>query len=341
MGRNIDMMDYNRKINDRRLINGKDDVVQLYPIKYKWAWDYYNAANANHWLPQEISMQKDIEQWRTLGVITDNEKEVIKTALGFFTTADSLVANNLVLSVYGRISAPECRMYLLRQAYEEAIHTHSYQHIVESLGLDESEIFEKYKTVEAIYNKDLFITTVSNVRVFAGASGHWQIDQEDFLEFLIKYYVIMEGIFFYSSFAAIMSFKRRNLLPGTVEQFQYIMRDESMHLNFGIDLVNGIIKETGYQLDSLVLGNIIEEAVEKESEYAKTMLGSGILGMSAESFEQYVQFIADRRLESLHQQPIYNVKNPFPWMSEVCDLTKQKNFFESRVIEYSQGVLEW
>jgi ribonucleoside-diphosphate reductase beta chain len=319
------MMDYNRKINDRRLINGKDDVVQLYPIKYKWAWEYYNAANANHWLPQEISMQKDIEQWRTPGVITDNEKEVIKTALGFFTTADSLVANNLVLAIYSRITAPECRMYLLRQAYEEAIHTHSYQHIVESLGLDESEIFEKYKTVEAIYNKDNFVTDVAKCG--------------NIMEQLLSFYIVMEGIFFYSSFAAIMSFKRRNLLPGTVEQFQYIMRDESMHLNFGIDLINGIQKEQCSYPGSIY--NLVVKAVEKESAYAKTMLGSGILGMSADSFEQYVQFIADRRLESLHLEPIYKVKNPFPWMSEVCDLTKQKNFFESRVTEYSQGVLEW
>jgi len=201
--------------NARRLIGGVDDVVKLMPLKYKWAWEYYNVGNANHWLPQEVNMQKDIEQWNAEGVLTDNEKSVIKTALGFFTTADSLVANNLVLGVYGGITAPEVRLYLLRQAYEEAIHTVSYQHIVETLGMDEEEIFSKYRHVDAIYNKDQFVTQLANMS---------DLTPSKFLEALIDFYVIMEGIFFYSSFAAIMSFKRRNLLPGTVEQFSYIAK---------------------------------------------------------------------------------------------------------------------
>jgi len=315
------------EVNERRLIDGQNDVIQLAPIKYKWAWEYYNKANANHWLPQEINMQKDIEQWNTPGVLTDNEKEVVKTALGFFTTADSLVANNLVLQIYKEITAPECRMYLLRQAYEEAIHTHSYQHIVESLGLDEKDIFNRYKSVKEIYEKDNFVTAL--------ATGG------NILERLFSFYVIMEGIFFYSSFAAIMSFKRRNLLPGTVEQFQYIMRDESMHFNFGVDLLNGIRAESGQFLQEGFCEYIVKEAVERESEYAKKMLGNGILGLSSDLFIQYVQYIADRRLESIKLKPIYNVKNPFPWMSEIMDLPKQKNFFETRVTEYAQGELKW
>lgn len=312
----------------RLLLNGSDDVIQLAPIKYKWAWKYYIDANANHWLPQEINMQKDIEQWNTPGVLTDNEKEVIKTALGFFTTADSLVANNLVLGIYKEITAPECRMYLLRQAYEEAIHTHSYQHIVESLGLDEKDIFNRYKTVEAIYNKDNFVSDLAKSR--------------HPLSRIFAFYIIMEGIFFYSSFAAIMSFKRRNLLPGTVEQFQYIMRDESMHFNFGVDLFNGIRDEgPAYLLDLPYLTSSMEKAVDAECEYAVRMLGNGVLGLNSELFVQYVKFIADRRLESIRLKPIYNVKNPFPWMSEVIDLPKQKNFFETRVTDYTQGGLEW
>jgi ribonucleoside-diphosphate reductase beta chain len=329
-----------KEANARRLINGKDDVIKLSPVKYTWAMDAYHAANCNHWLPQEIQMQKDIEQWNTPGVLTDNEKHVVKTALGFFTTADSLVANNLVLLVYAKITAPECRMYLLRQAYEEAIHTHSYQHIVQSLGLDEEEIFNKYREVETIYNKDNFVSSLASDLV------HNQLcDGELLLEALIDFYVIMEGIFFYASFAAIMSFKRRNLLPGTVEQFQYIMRDESMHMNFGIDLINGIKEENPHlwteEFQNAITGKI-KRATELESLYAKTLVGPGMLGMSADSFREYVQYIADRRLQSIGLPTCYQTRTPFPWMSEITDLNKQKNFFESRVTEYKTGgALEW
>jgi ribonucleoside-diphosphate reductase beta chain len=344
-----------KEANGRKLINGKDDVVKLSPIKYTWAWDAYHAANCNHWLPQEIQMQKDIEQWNTPGVLTDNEKHVVKTALGFFTTADSLVANNLVLLVYAKITAPECRMYLLRQAYEEAIHTHSYQHIVQSLGLDEEEIFNKYREVETIYNKDNFVSKLANsltepdscpefICIESILSDQLKHDK-GFLEALIDFYVIMEGIFFYASFAAIMSFKRRNLLPGTVEQFQYIMRDESMHMNFGIDLINGIKEENPHlwteEFQNAITGKI-KRATELESLYAKTLVGPGMLGMSADSFREYVQYIADRRLQSIGLPACYQTRTPFPWMSEITDLNKQKNFFESRVTEYKTGgALEW
>lgn len=230
-------------VNQRQVINGQGGVIQLYPIKHRFAWDAYLAANANHWLPNEISMQKDIEQWRSSSILTDDERRVVKLALGFFTTADSIVANNLVLAVYKHITSPECRMYLLRQAYEEAIHTHAYQYIVESLGLDETEIFTMYQNVGAIYNKDAFVSKlIPHLLLPDFKTGDFDADQA-FLENLIDFYVVMEGIFFYSSFAAMVSFRRRNLLPGVAEQFQYIMRGESMHMNFGIDLINQIVDE--------------------------------------------------------------------------------------------------
>ncbi len=626
-------------LSKRRLIGGpEDDIMRISPVKYKWAWDYYMRANANHWLPNEIDMQKDIQQWNTPGVLTDNEKHIVKTALGFFTTADSLVANNLVLKIYKQVTAPEVRMYLLRQAYEEAIHcykrgtdiltengfipfedlgnervaqyhmdgsisfthidekicdefegnlisfqnygtyhsvvtpnhrcvtfnergggsleitmaeklspcnrrfpvsgvlkgtrsltdferlqiayqadgdllnkgfkngdvtdnigylfsfkkerkivrirellirlavdytetvigsgftnfyirvpketplskdfnwfslseisgkwaeefieelqywdgptrpkgivytttnqfnanqvvllshlcgkradlypapetenrkesyqvhiseksyvigktiekteeyykgkvycvgvptgmivvryngkiavsgnTHSYQHIVESLALDEDEIFESYRTVQSIYDKDAFVT---------------QLAESTGLNAIIGFYLIMEGIFFYSSFAAIMAIKRRNLLPGTCKQFEYIMRDESMHLNFGIELINGIFGENPPgSYDVGTVKSAVEAAVNLENEYATRLVGKGMLGLSVESFHQYVQYIADRRLEAVYQNPIYKVKNPFPWMSEITDLPKYGNFFETRVTDYAIGQqLNW
>jgi ribonucleoside-diphosphate reductase beta chain len=333
------------QVNQRRVINGNDDVVQLYPIRHRFAWDAYLAGNANHWLPNEISMQKDIEQWRSGSVLTDDERRVVKVALGFFTTADSIVANNLVLAVYQHVTSPECRMYLLRQAYEEAIHTHAYQYIVESLGLDEAEIFTMYQRVGAIYNKDAFVSElVPHLLRTEFRTGRFEADQA-FLENLVDFYVIMEGIFFYSSFAAMVSFRRRNLLPGTAEQFQYIMRDESMHMNFGIDMINQIVEEqpslwTEPFRQKLV--RKITKAAELEEAYAHELMPRGILGLNADSFRDYTRYIADRRLNAINLPPRFQVKNPFPWMSEAVDLTKSKNFFETRITEYQTGgALEW
>ncbi|MDH4378283.1 MAG: ribonucleotide-diphosphate reductase subunit beta [Vampirovibrionales bacterium] len=336
---------YAEAVNSRRIINGKDDVVQLYPIIHTFAWESYQAANANHWLPTEISMQKDIEQWRSTTALTEDERHVIKMALGFFTTADSIVANNLVLAVYKHVTSPECRMYLLRQAYEEAIHTHSYQYIVESLGLNEAEIFTMYQRIESIYDKDKFVSElVQDILDPSFKTGTFAADQK-FLENLIDFYVIMEGIFFYSSFAAMLSFRRRNLLPGTAEQFQYIMRDESMHMNFGIDMINQMVQEQPELWTDTFQRRVINKlsrAAELEEAYAHALMPRGILGLNAESFRDYTQYIADRRMLSLNLAPRFKVKNPFSWMSEQVDLTKSKNFFETRVTEYQTGgALEW
>ena len=138
------MSDRRVKVEDKRIINGASDVNQLVPFKYKWAWEKYLAGCANHWMPQEINMNRDIALWKDPNGLTEDERRIIKRNLGFFVTADSLAANNIVLGTYRQITAPECRQYLLRQAFEEAIHTHAYQYIVESLGLDQAEIFNAY-----------------------------------------------------------------------------------------------------------------------------------------------------------------------------------------------------
>jgi ribonucleoside-diphosphate reductase beta chain len=333
-------------INSRRIINGADaDVIQLYPMKHTFAWDAYNTGNANHWLPTEITMQNDIEQWKSKTVLSDEERHAFKTVLGFFTTADSIAANNIVMALYRHITSPECRMYLLRQAYEEAIHTHSYQYIVESLGLDEGEIFNMYREVQPIYNKDSFILGF-NEGIFNAAfsTGTFECDQK-FLENIIVFSMIMEGIFFYSSFAVMFGFQRQNKMVGSAEQIQYIMRDESQHLNFGINMVNTIKEEqpllwTKDFQDHII--QLIRTGTELEYTFAQTVFPRGIFGMNAEGFKHYIEHIADRRLERIGLPLQYHSANPFPWMSEAIDLNKEKNFFETRVTEYSVGgTLEW
>jgi ribonucleoside-diphosphate reductase beta chain len=236
-------------------------------------------------------------------------------------------------------------MYLLRQAYEEAIHTHAYQYIVESLGMDESKIFNMYREVDAIYNKEEFILSF-NEGIFDGnfKTGTFEADQK-FLENWCVFSLILEGIFFYSSFAVVLGFLRQNKLTGSAEQIQYIMRDESMHLNFGIEIINAL-KIENPELWTPEFQQRIVELVKKatvlEYTYAKEVFPTGIFGLNADGFEQYIKFIADRRLERVGLPAQYNVTNPFPWMSEAIDLSKKKNFFETRVTEYKTGgALNW
>lgn len=332
-------------INKRRVINGEDaDVVQLHPMKHTFAWDAYNAGNANHWLPTEIAMQDDIELWKS-NKLTEDERHAFETALGFFTTADSIAANNIVLALYKHISSPECRMYLLRQSYEEAIHTHAYQYIVESLGLDGGKIFNMYRENAAHFSKAKFILTF-NEGIFDDSfkTGTFEADQK-FLENLCVFSLILEGIFFYSSFAVIFGFQRQNKLTGSAEQIQYIMRDESQHLNFGINMINAIREEqpelwTKEFQQHMV--DLIKEAAKLEYTYAQEVFPKGIFGMNADGFKQYIEHIADRRLAMVDLPTQFNVTNPFPWMSEAADLTKEKNFFETRVTEYQTGgTLDW
>jgi ribonucleoside-diphosphate reductase beta chain len=332
-------------INARRIINGADaDVIQLHPMKHSFAWDAYNAGNANHWLPTEITMMSDIEQLRN-GRLTDDEIKALKTVLGFFTTADSIAANNVVLAMYKHISSPECRMYLLRQAYEEAIHTHAYQYIVESLGLDGGEIFNMYREVDGIYSKAEFILSF-NEGIFDPdfKTGTFENDQK-FLENLCVFSLILEGIFFYSSFAVMFGFQRQNKMVGAAEQIQYIMRDETQHLNFGIKLINTIKEEQPElwtpEFQQRIV-DLVRKAAELEYKFAAEVFPRGIFGMNADGFRQYIEHIADRRLQRVGLPVQFSVENPFPWMSEAIDLTKEKNFFETRVTEYQTGgTLNW
>ncbi|WP_339745479.1 ribonucleotide-diphosphate reductase subunit beta [uncultured Rubinisphaera sp.] len=333
------------KANEKRLINcAKVDVNQLMPIKYNWAWEHYQNGCANHWMPTEVAMTKDIEIWKS-GKLSEDERRVIMRNLGFFSTAESLVGNNLVLAIFKHVTNAECRQYLLRQAFEEAVHTHTFLYVVDSLGLNESEVFNMYHEVPSIARKDEFEMRLTAEVLDENFTTETFEGRKQFLRNLIGYYIIMEGIFFYTGFVMILSFHRRNLMTGIGEQFQYILRDETTHLNFGIDLINGIKSENPdvwtpeFQQEIL---DLVRESVELEIEYSTDCLPRGVLGLNGELFRDYVQHIADRRLERIGLPTQYGSSNPFPWMSETMDLAKEKNFFETRVTEYQTGgTLSW
>ena len=333
-------------VDQKAMINCRADLNQLVPFKYEWAWQKHLDGCANHWMPQEVNMTADIALWKSDEGLSDDERTIIKRSLGFFSTADSLVANNLVLAIYRLITNPECRQYLLRQAFEEAIHTHAYQYCIESLGMDEGEIFNMYHEVPSVATKASWaIKYTKEINEPGFTTGTLETDKA-LLKNLIAYYCVLEGIFFYCGFTQILSMGRRNKMTGTSEQFQYILRDESMHVNFGIDVINQIKLENPELWDQEMqesARNMILEGTTHEVAYARDTMPRGVLGMNANMMEEYLQFIANRRLAQIGlAEQFPGVKNPFPWMSEIMDLKKEKNFFETRVTDYQTGgALTW
>jgi ribonucleoside-diphosphate reductase beta chain len=333
-------------VDDKAMINCRADLNQLVPFKYDWAWQKYLDGCANHWMPQEVNMTADVALWRNPNGLTEDERRIVMRSLGYFSTADSLVANNLVLAMYRHITNPECRQYILRQAFEEAIHTHAYQYCVESLAMDEGEVFNMYRELPSIAKKAAW--SLKHTHALSDPNfktGTPEADQE-LLRNLIGFYAVTEGIFFYCGFTQILSMGRRNKMTGVAEQFQYILRDESMHLNFGIDVINQIKLENPQLWSESFQAEIIQmilEGTQLEIEYARDSMPRGVLGMNAAMMEEYLQFIANRRLNQLGLPEQYiGAQNPFPWMSEIMDLRKEKNFFETRVIEYQTGgALSW
>lgn len=324
----------------KRIIKGKSDVNQLVPIEYPWAYAKYKQALANSWYPEEVNMTKDIADWKG-SVLTKDERKVIEYNLGFFVTADSLAANNIVLGTYRHITAPECRLFLLRQGFDEALHTQSYTHIVQTLGIDEQYIFNMYNTIPCIRAKDEFLYPFIERLTMPG-----DVDDQLLLESLIVFACIMEGLFFYVGFAQILSFGRRNLMTGTSEQYQYILRDESLHCSFGIDMINTIKIENPHLWDETFKARVLyllDKAAKLEYEYSCETMPNGISGLNSSLMREYIAFITNRRCSQLGLEELYpNIANPFPWLSEMIDLKKEKNFFETRVIEYQTGgALSW
>lgn len=328
------------------IINNDDqhDPNKILPIDYDWAREYYQSGVANNWVPEEIPMQDDISQWKG-DELTEEERQLIEWNLGFFSTAESLTANNIVLAVYEYVTAPECRQYLLRQAYEEAIHTDTFIYCCDSLGFDPEHMYGMYDRVPSIKEKDEFVVELTQAIDKEDFTIETEEDVRAFIRDLIGFYVIMEGIFFYAGFAMMLGLKRQNKMVGMGQQFEYILRDESLHVGFGVDLINQIRKENpGVWTEEFEeeIRDLIKRSVELEKIYAEGACPDEILGMGPEQFKEYVEYIADRRLGQLNMDEEYQTENPFDWMSEQVDLNKEKNFFETQVTEYqSGGSLDW
>lgn len=320
----------------------QEGVNQILPHVNKWAWDLYKKGKNNHWNPEDIPMTRDIQNWSN-GSISEDEKLVIKRCLGFFAGSESLVGNNLV-TMFRYITDPECRQYMSRQIWEECLHNDTIVYMCDSIqDLKINEIYEAYQNIPAIAAKDNFLMEVTkginlNDIDTSTVKGKQQITKAAFI-----YWVICEGIFFFSGFAMLLALKSK--IPGIGEQIEYTLRDESLHIQFGATLITKI-KEQYPEIWTEEFQNelisYVQRAVELEITYAQDVLPRGILGLNSKMFLEYMQYIGNRRLESVGLNYKFdNDKNPFDFLSEVQDLIKAKNFFETRVIDYqSAGALE-
>ncbi len=323
--------------DDKRVINGMTDINQLAPFKYPWAWNYFLNANKNHWTPLDINMAQDVHDY--YHKLTQAERHVYENVLSYLTTSDILAMRNIGLAVMEKMSAPELQIYQARQVYEESLHTWTYQHCIETIGLDQSEVYNRYRVVPEINGK----IQIANCRLHSILRSDIDLNDRDELENFVMAYIFFSGIFegcwFYNGFSPIFALQRRGLMKGTAEQLQYIMRDEVMHASFGIRVVKQIIREEGVKLDPQAIRAMWDEAEAAESAYAGYILRTPILGYSKEVHNNQFRFIANRRARQL------NLEEPFPasreaalpWLDEQVNLRKEKNFFETRVTEYQTG----
>jgi len=332
-------------INNRKVINGNDDgLMQVSPLKHQFADDIFRIMLKNTWVPQEVQMAKDIEMWNSSDFLTEREREVYKRSLAFVSNLDGLQTNNLVINICKHITSPEISICVVRQAFEEALHVHSYATMVEALSLDPEEVYGLYRKDKTLYEKNKqVLAAVGKIAAPDFKTGNFENDQL-FLEACVGN-VILEGIYFYSAFLIFYVFRRNNKMPGSAEMIQFINRDEDMHLSLFINIVEKIKEEQPElwtpKFQKKISDNI-KSAVDLEYNWGVSCIGDGILGLTPGLLREYLEFVGDMRLLGVGLPKIWNSKNPFPWIDEITQSSMiEVNFFEGTVKEYSTGSLDW
>jgi ribonucleoside-diphosphate reductase beta chain len=325
----------------KAVINGRQSVAfNLLPLKYHWAYDLYQTMKANHWEPEDIPMGKDIEQWQSDDQLSDAERWIIRMGIGYFSAAEGIVGDNVLHVIRELVTAPELKLVLGRHAHEENIHADSLLYMISSLGINPHECESMFEQIPSILRKNEFITRVSHtLRRDVDLSD--PVNKKLFAKDLFVFGQCMEGTQFYGLFGMILSLYRQNKFPGIGQMFRYTLRDESNHIELLRKLLMGLIEENGEIWDEEFreeLRDTMREAVALEKEFIEDCLPVNSLGLSCEEFCQYIDYIADRRLEGVRLEPLNpGVENPFPWLAEMMDIKKEQNFFEGRVTEYQKA----
>jgi ribonucleoside-diphosphate reductase beta chain len=310
------------------------DDMNLHPIRYQWAYDLYNQAVRNTWFPHEIALKEDLEDWQKM---TEDERHAVKFLMAFFNPAELIVNRSIALGIYPYLKSPECHLYLAKQMWEEANHCVAFEYVLETFPFDRENIFNLHLDVPSMKVKEDYINRYMK-RMTEDSLDISSVDgKKDFLRNLVATNIVMEGIWFYSGFMVALSFRQRNQLRNFGSMINWVLRDESLHLKFGMNLIHNILEENPELLTEEFaneIKSILIEGVDLETAYNKDLFPNGILGLNAEYVNQYVQYVADRRLEELGLTKYYNATNPAKWMSTATDVFELVNFFEAQNTSY-------
>lgn len=308
--------------------------VNLHPIRYQWAYDLYNQAVRNTWFPHEIALKEDLADWEKM---TEDERHAVKFVMAFFNPGELIVNRVLALGVYPYLKSPECHLYLAKQMWEEANHCVAFEYVLETFPFDRDTIYDVHLQVPSMQAKEAFVmkylTRMTDDRLDIETTE----GKKDFIRNLVAYNIVMEGIWFYSGFLVALSFRQRNQLRNFGSMINWVLRDESLHLKFGINLIHNVLEENQDLLTeefAAEIRNIILEGVALENAYNKDLFPTGILGLNADYVNQYVQYVADRRLEELGLEKAFGVTNPAKWMAGATDVYELVNFFEAQNTSY-------
>jgi ribonucleoside-diphosphate reductase beta chain len=311
-----------------------NEDMQLRPIKYQWAYDLYNQAVANTWFPHEIALGEDLEDWKKM---SEDERHAVSFLMSFFNPAELIVNRTLALGVYPYLKAPEAHLYLAKQMWEEANHCLAFEYVLETFPLDKEKIFQQHLENETIKAKESFISNYLTRMSENTLDIETDEGKKDFVRNLVAYNIVMEGIWFYSGFMVALSFRERRQLRNFGSLIDWVVRDESLHLKFGLNLILTILEENPEIVTeefSQEIQKIIIDGVNLETAYNKEMFPRGILGVNADYVNQYVQYVTDRRLEELGFPTHFNVTNPAKWMATATDTLELVNFFETQNTNY-------
>ncbi len=308
--------------------------MNLHPIKYQWAYDLYNKAVRNTWFPHEIALKEDLEDWVKM---TDDERHAVKFLMAFFNPAELIVNRSIALGIYPYLKSPECHLYLAKQMWEEANHCVSFEYVLETFPFDKEKIFNLHLEVPSMQAKEEYVMKYMKRMTEDKLDISTTEGKKDFIRNLVATNIVMEGVWFYSGFMVALSFRQRNQLRNFGSMITWVLRDESLHLQFGINLIHNILEENQDLLTQDFadeIRSIVIEGVDREVAYNKDLFPNGILGLNADYVNQYVQYVADRRLEELGLEKHYNATNPAKWMSTATDVFELVNFFEAQNTSY-------
>ncbi len=308
--------------------------MNLHPIKYQWAYDLYQQAVRNTWFPHEITLKEDLDDWEKM---TEDERHAVKFLMAFFNPAELIVNRSIALGIYPYLKSAECHLYLAKQMWEEANHCVAFEYVLETFPFNREHIFDLHLQVPSMQKKEAYINKYMKRMTEDSLDIETLDGKKDFLRNLVATNIVMEGVWFYSGFMVALSFRQRNMLRNFGSMINWVVRDESLHLKFGINLILNILEENPELLTAEFareIRDIVIEGVDLEVEYNKDLFPTGILGLNSDYVNQYVQYVADRRLEELGLPKHYNANNPAKWMSSATDVFELVNFFEAQNTSY-------